>query len=78
MDIQKLISKYGSQQALAQAFGVSKGAVSQWVKAGKVPEKYALRELASDVVEDLEAGEQNRSTLRLIRKIKNGLRQAAE
>ena len=37
MEIQKLLNKYGSQQALAQAFGVTKGAVSQWVKAGAVP-----------------------------------------
>ena len=37
MDIQKLIKRYGSQQAVAQAFGVTKGAVSQWVKAGAIP-----------------------------------------
>jgi DNA-binding transcriptional regulator YdaS (Cro superfamily) len=37
MDIQKLIKRYGSQQALAEAFGVTKGAVSQWVKAGVIP-----------------------------------------
>lgn len=37
MDIQKLIRRYGSQQAVAQAFGVSKGAVSHWVKAGAIP-----------------------------------------
>ena len=37
MDIQKLIKKYGSQQAVAAAFGVTKGAVSQWVKAGTIP-----------------------------------------
>ena len=37
MDIQKLIHRYGSQQAVAKAFGVTKGAVSHWVKAGAVP-----------------------------------------
>jgi predicted transcriptional regulator len=37
MDIQKLIKRYGSQQAVAQAFGVTKGAVSQWLKAGTIP-----------------------------------------
>jgi len=37
MDIQKLIKRYGSQQAVAAAFGVTKGAVSQWVKAGSIP-----------------------------------------
>ena len=37
MDIQKLIKRYGSQQAVAQAFGVTKGAVSHWVKAGAIP-----------------------------------------
>jgi DNA-binding transcriptional regulator YdaS (Cro superfamily) len=37
MDIHKLIKRYGSQQALARAFGVTDGAVSQWVKAGAIP-----------------------------------------
>jgi predicted transcriptional regulator len=37
MDIHKLIKRYGSQQAVALAFGVTKGAVSQWVKAGAIP-----------------------------------------
>ncbi len=37
MDIHKLIKRYGSQQAVADAFGVTKGAVSQWVKAGAIP-----------------------------------------
>jgi DNA-binding transcriptional regulator YdaS (Cro superfamily) len=37
MDIQKLIKRYGSQQAVAAALGVTKGAVSQWVKAGAIP-----------------------------------------
>ncbi len=39
MNIQKLIKQYGSQQALAQAFGVTDGAVSQWVEAGKLPQQ---------------------------------------
>lgn len=38
MNIQKLIKLYGSQQAVAKAFGVTKGAVSHWVKSGKVPD----------------------------------------
>ena len=37
MDISKLIQRYGSQQAVADAFGVTKGAVSQWAKAGAIP-----------------------------------------
>jgi DNA-binding transcriptional regulator YdaS (Cro superfamily) len=37
MDIQKLLKRYGSQSAMADAFGVTKGAVSQWVKAGAIP-----------------------------------------
>lgn len=37
MDIQNLIKRYGSQTAVAKAFGVTKGAVSQWVKAGAIP-----------------------------------------
>jgi DNA-binding transcriptional regulator YdaS (Cro superfamily) len=37
MDIQKLLKRYGSQSAMAEAFGVTKGAVSQWVKAGAIP-----------------------------------------
>jgi predicted transcriptional regulator len=37
MDIHKLIKRYGSQQAVAQAFGVTKGAVSQWLKSGAIP-----------------------------------------
>lgn len=41
MDIQRLIKRYGSQQAVAQAFGVTKGAVSQWVKAGAMPKSRA-------------------------------------
>lgn len=39
MNIQKLIKQYGSQQAMAKAFGVTEGAVSHWVKAGKLPQQ---------------------------------------
>ncbi len=74
LDIQVLIEKYGNQSAIARRFGVTRAAVSKWAKVG-VPEKYALRELAGEVVEELEAGEQTRSTRRLIRKIEAGLRQ---
>ncbi len=73
MDIQTLIDKYGNQSAVARRFGVSRQTVSQWAKVG-VPERYVLRELAGEVVEELEAGEQTRSTRRLIRKIESGLR----
>ena len=73
MDIQTLIEKYGNQSAIARRFGVTRAAVSRWAKVG-VPERYALRELAGEVVEELEAGEQSRSTRRLIRKIETGLR----
>jgi len=37
MEIQKLIERYGSQKAVAKAFGVTKGAVSQWAAAGAIP-----------------------------------------
>ena len=73
MDIQTLIEKYGNQSAIARRFGVTRAAVSRWARVG-VPERYALRELAGEVVEELEAGEQSRSTKRLIRKIETGLR----
>ena len=73
MDIQTLIEKYGNQSAIARRFGVTRAAVSRWARVG-VPERYALRELAGEVVEELEAGEQSRSTSRLIRKIETGLR----
>ena len=73
MDIQVLIEKYGNQSAIARQFGVTRAAVSKWAKVG-VPERYALRELAGEVVAELEAGEQSRSTRRLIRKIESGLR----
>lgn len=73
MDISVLVEKYGNQSAIARRFGVTRQAVSQWARVG-VPEKYALRELAGEVVQELEAGEQTRSTRRLIRKIESGLR----
>lgn len=73
MDIQVLIEKYGNQSAIARRFNVTRAAVSRWARVG-VPERYALRELAGEVVEELEAGEQSRSTRRLIRKIETGLR----
>jgi transcriptional regulator with XRE-family HTH domain len=74
MDIDELIKKYGNQSEVARRFGVTRAYVSKWVKAGRIPERYALRELAGEVVQELESGEQNRSTQRLIRKIKDGLR----
>lgn len=73
MDIQVLVEKYGNQSAIARKFGVTRQAVSKWARTG-VPERYALRELAGEVVAELEAGEQTRSTRRLIRKIEAGLR----
>lgn len=74
MDIDQLIKKYGNQSAVARRFGVTRAYVSKWVKSGRVPERYALRELAGEVVAELQEGEQSRSTQRLIRKIKAGLR----
>jgi len=38
MKPQQLIKQYGSQYAVARAFGVTRAAVQQWVKAGKVPD----------------------------------------
>lgn len=73
MDIQTLLKKYGNQSAIALRFGVTRAAVSRWARVG-LPERYALRELAGEVVDDLEASEQSRSTRRLIRKIESGLR----
>jgi hypothetical protein len=55
---------------------VTRAYVSKWAKTGLVPEKYRLRELAGEVVQELEAGAQNASTRRLIRKVKAGLRKA--
>jgi transcriptional regulator with XRE-family HTH domain len=74
MDIDQLIKKYGNQSAVARRFGVTRAYVSRWVKNGRVPERYALRELAGEVVEELQESEQSRSMVRLIRKIKAGLR----
>jgi len=37
MKPQQLIKQYGSQYAVAKAFGVTRAAVQQWVKAGAVP-----------------------------------------
>lgn len=74
MDIDQLIKKYGNQSAVARRFGVTRAYVSRWVKSGRVPERYALRELAGEVVEELQEGEQSRSMQRLIRKIEAGLR----
>jgi predicted transcriptional regulator len=75
MDINQLLAKYNNNQSeIARRFGVTRAYVSRWVKEGRVPERFALRELTQEVVEELQAGEQNRSTQRLIRKIKSGLR----
>jgi transcriptional regulator with XRE-family HTH domain len=74
MTIDELLKKYRNQSEIARHFGVTRAYVSKWVKAGHVPEKYALRELAGEVVQELESGEQNRSTIRLIHKIRAGLR----
>jgi len=38
MKPQQLIKQYGSQYAVAKAFGVTRAAVQQWVKANKVPD----------------------------------------
>jgi hypothetical protein len=46
MDIQDLIEKHGNQSGLAKHFGVTRQYVSKWVAAGKIPEKYLLREAA--------------------------------
>jgi len=37
MKPQQLIKRYGSQYAVAKAFGVTRAAVQQWVKAGAIP-----------------------------------------
>lgn len=74
MDVQQLIEKYGNQSAVARRFGVTRAYVSRWVKNNRVPERYALRELAGEVVAELEEIEPSKSTQRLIRKIKAGLR----
>ena len=78
MQLSELIEKYGSQSAVARRFGVGRAYVSAWAKNGIVPEKYRLRELAGEVVQELESGEQSASTRRLIRKVKAGLRPAPD
>ena len=35
----QLVKKYGSQTAVAKAFGVSRIAVHKWVKAGAIPQQ---------------------------------------
>jgi DNA invertase Pin-like site-specific DNA recombinase len=47
MDINKLLKKFGSQSALAKAFGVSRQAVAKWMAAGELPalRVYQAREL---------------------------------
>ena len=35
----QLVKKYGSQTAVARAFGVSRIAVHKWVKAGAIPQQ---------------------------------------
>jgi hypothetical protein len=74
MTIDEMLKKYGSQAEAARAFGVTRAFVNRWVKAGEVPEKYRLRELHREVMVELENGEQNRSTARLLRKMRAGLR----
>lgn len=36
-ELNKLIAKFGTQRALADAYGVTEMAVSKWVKAGALP-----------------------------------------
>jgi predicted transcriptional regulator len=38
MNPQQLVAKYGSQVAVAKAFGVTRAAVQLWVRQGKVPQ----------------------------------------
>jgi transcriptional regulator with XRE-family HTH domain len=78
MQMSELLERYGNQSAIARRFGVTRAYVSKWAKTGLVPEKYRLRELAGEVVQELEAGAQNASTRRLIRKVKAGLRPRAD
>jgi transcriptional regulator with XRE-family HTH domain len=78
MQLSELLAKYGSQSAIARRFGITPTNVSRWAKTGVVPERYALRELAGEVVQELESGEQSASTRRLIRKVKAGLRPAPD
>ena len=37
MTPKQLVKQYGTQTAVAQAFGVSRIAVHKWVKAGELP-----------------------------------------
>ena len=77
MTVDELVKKYGNQSAIARRFGVTRAAVSKWARVG-VPERYALRELAGEVVAELKEEDQSRSTRRLIRKIEAGLRPKPE
>ena len=38
MQIETLIKQFGNQSRIAEHFGVSRAAVSQWVKAGEIPQ----------------------------------------
>jgi len=38
MDIQQVLKRFPSQKAMAKAFGVTDGAISQWIKAGRLPD----------------------------------------
>ena len=37
MNIQELVKAYGNQSKVAQAFGVTRMAVTYWVQSGKLP-----------------------------------------
>ena len=74
MTSDEMLKKFGSQAEAARAFGVTRAYVSRWVQKGEIPEKYRLRELHREVIVELEQGEQNRSTSRLLRKMRAGLR----
>jgi DNA-binding transcriptional regulator YdaS (Cro superfamily) len=43
MDIKRAVEWAGSQKELARRLGVTEGAVSQWVSAGRVPELRAYQ-----------------------------------
>jgi predicted transcriptional regulator len=49
MNIKSLVKQYGSQQAVARAFGVTEAAVSQWVKAGAMPKSRVWQVKAGQV-----------------------------
>lgn len=74
MTIDEMLKKYGTQSEAARAFGVTRAYVSRWVKAGEIPEKFRLRVLTQEAIDTLSSGEQNRSTARLLRKMRAGLR----